>query len=427
MGAKILELKKRLAVEQKMYEASKLIQAKLDKQSNVQHVENSLKETRDRIEFLKEQISETENKLYRSSSASTEYLDALEGLSISSKTTDIPNSSVKYTPKLRNLDLYLAGKRISGEKINHKICDLSCRLKISENILEAETKIIEAFRVEKDGSENGDLRERREFTKQRVQILGQALKKYTSLKCDGTSTNPATPFDDSSSILDGPSNQFTGKLQIKITKIGGIIGRGAGSPFKINVNVDQWAGRNAASKAPAASKSVLLSCSKDPQDSASFVCYQEISTSLLKASELEISVCSGTSGALQGLIFVKLLDLFPAGPDEKASLVESFEIEPSGAIGLQFHYSKKLVIDFQIIKFLAPDKMKKEQMGIEKASRIERRPAIIRTQHIVKGHELISTNLFQLFKCSYCQELIMNTSGYECKCKKIKSFLPLIL
>ena len=67
--------------------------------------------------------------------------------------------------------------------------------------------------------------------------------------------------------------------------------------------------------------------------------------------------------------------------------------------------------------YVAPDKTKRNQINKEKIARIERRPAIKRTQQFVNGHELISTNFFQLLKCSYCQELIMNTSGYQCKRK----------
>ena len=66
---------------------------------------------------------------------------------------------------------------------------------------------------------------------------------------------------------------------------------------------------------------------------------------------------------------------------------------------------------------LAPDKLKMNQLNKEMLARIERRPVIKRAQHLIKGHELVSTNFFQLLKCSYCHEMIINTSGYQCKRK----------
>lgn len=48
-------------------------------------------------------------------------------------------------------------------------------------------------------------------------------------------------------------------------------------------------------------------------------------------------------------------------------------------------------------------------------ARIERKPAIKRTQQFIRGHQLISTNALQLLKCTYCQDMIFNSSGYQCK------------
>ena len=362
----LIELKKKLTVEKQMYEAGKLIKARMAKQTSVQQVENSLNESLDRIAFLEEQIKSMENQmleaqLRRNESFSTEYLDAFETLNVSPSNSTIGTRNTEQqqstkTTTLIDLNWFLAGQKLTWPKIDYKINELSYRLKLNENILEAEEKIIEAFKGQQNALE---LIEGKDVTRQRVQILGQALKKYTSLiitgpntptSANGTTTT-ATPatitnlFEDSL----GHETQFTGKLLIKITKIGGLTGTSL-PPFTLNFDLDQLANFRSGKNTKKSAVTCTITGSKDPENPSAYTCYQEISVNLIRASELELSITSGSSKNIKGMVFVKLATLFAAGPDVEGAISNIFEIEPAGSVNLQFHYSKQILDDiFQYI------------------------------------------------------------------------------
>jgi hypothetical protein len=346
----IIELKKKLSVEKQMYEAGKLIQVRMAKQTSVQQVENSLNESLDRMNFLGEQIKEIENQilesqLKRNESVSTEYLDALETLNVSpSNSTMAKKYSDSPFKQAAHLNWSLVGQKLTWPKIDFKINELSYRLKLNENILEAEEKIIEACK----GQEfNPELIESREVTRQRVQILGQALKKYTSLiiSSGGNNQNPCSAtnlFDDSF----GQDSQFTGKLFIKVTKIGGLTGSCA-PPFNLNFDLDQLSNFRSGKSSKKSTATCSIAGSKDPENPSAYTCYQEIMVNLVRASEMELTITSGSGsgssksikGSIKGIFFIKLATLFTSGPDETGVISNTFEVEPAGSINLQFHYS----------------------------------------------------------------------------------------
>ena len=339
----LIELKKKLSVEKQMYEAGKLIQVRMAKQSSVQQVENSLNESLDRINFLEEQVKVMENQilesqLRRNGSASTEYLDAFETLNVSPSNSTI-GTKFSDSPFKQNVDLNwsLVGQKLTWPKIDFKINELSYRLKLNENILEAEEKIIEAFKGQQG---NPEVLASREITKQRVQILGQALKKYTSLIITGNNGQSATSssnlFEDSFGI----ESQYTGKLFIKITKIGGLTGSAA-PPFTLHFDLDQLSNFRSGKSSKKSAAICSVTGAKDPENPSAFTCYQEIVVDLVRASELELTITSGSSQSIKGMFFIKLATLFSTGPDEEGVISNLFEIEPAGSINLQFHYSKK--------------------------------------------------------------------------------------
>ena len=426
-----------------MHDAAKLIKVRMSKERNVQQVVNSLNEYVERIEFIEQQIKEVEHQILgfkqqeieqgKEASIASYYLDAVDSVNISSSPSILNEQN-----STNDLKYLLANEKLSWSKIDYKISDLSCRLKINENILEAEEKIIEAYKAGK-AEEIRDLVEGKELSRQKVQILQQSLKKYTSLISSEPGTTPTS--EDNCSGVFGHGNsqlpQFTGKLMIKVTKIGGFtvgrskiggftIGRSSNPSISLNFNLNQFLSpssppNNFHPKAKTTNSSVsttITSTSKDPENSTIFTCYQEIVVNLVKASELELTISTASGPGIKGMFFAKLATLLRGGPDVEASLSQSFEIEPTGIIDLQFHYSNQNAFVISLLTLsLAPDKLKKNQLNKERIARIERRPVIKRTQHLIKGHELISTNFFQLLKCSYCQEMIMNTSGYQCKRK----------
>lgn len=340
----LIELKKKLSVEKQMYEAAKLIQVRMAKQTNVQQVENSLNESLDRINFLEEQIKAMENQilesqLRRNESVSTEYLDAFETLNVSPSNSTIETKSSNNTDspfkQIINLNWSLVGQKLTWPKIDFKINELSYRLKLNENILEAQEKIIEAFKGQQC---NPELIESREITRQRVQILGQALKKYTSLIISQSNNSGSSSFDDSF----GQESQFTGKLFIKITKIGGFTGSNE-PPFTLNFDLDQLTNFRSGKTTKDRTVTCSINGSKDPENPAAYTCYQEILVDLVRASELELTVMAAGSTkkkSIKGMFFIKLATLFAAGPDEEGVVSNVFEIEPAGSINLQFHYSK---------------------------------------------------------------------------------------
>lgn len=363
----LIELKKKLLVERQMFEAAKLIKVRMDKQSNIRQVENSLEESMDRIAFLEGQVREIEEKIFenemlkrnesesKSVSGESDYVDAVESSEVSSLRSTSPINSQQQQqqqPALQeqqkiNLNWLLAGQKLTWPKIDYKITELSYRLKINENILEAEEKLIEAFKTgttaqQSSQSKSDFLLEEREVTKQRVQVLNQALKKYTSLvTIEHAASTPATPitsFDDS---LSEESGQFTGKLLIKITKIAGLNGTSP-PPFTLNFDLDHLAKFRSGSQKSKVNRIVLSNCSKDPENPSAYTCYQEIAINLVRSRELELSINSSNSAAIKGMFFVKLATLFASGPNEEGSIVNTFEIEPAGSISLQFHYSKHL-------------------------------------------------------------------------------------
>ena len=346
----LIELKKKLTVEKQMYEAGKLIQVRMAKQTSVQQVENSLNESVDRINFLEEQVKAMENQilesqLRRHESASTEYLDAFETLKVSpsDSTVGTDNYEQQSFKQLIDLNWSLIGQKLTWPKIDFKINELSYRLKLNENILEAEEKIIEAFKGQKCNSES-ELIESREKTKQRVQILSQALKKYTSLIISGNNGNNQSSsttnlFEDSL----GQDAQFTGKLFIKITKIGGLTGSSA-PPFTLNFDLDQLANFRSGRNSKKSTVTYSITGSKDPENPSAYICYQEIIVDLVRASELELTISSGLSKSIKGMFFIKLATLFGSG-DEEAVISNIFEVEPAGSVNLQLHYSKKIAFE----------------------------------------------------------------------------------
>lgn len=343
----LIELKKKLVVERQMFEAAKLIRVRMDKQTNVKQVENSLEESKDRISFLEEQVKDLETKIFesqllkRKQSDSSEYVDAVESLKISPSTSTMTSTLTKAAAHQINLNYFTAGHKLTWPKIDFKINELSYRLKLNENILEAEEKLIEAFK----GQTNikNDLLEDKEITKQRVQVLNQALKKYTSLVTSGHASTPATPvtFEEASTIEE--SNHFTGKLLIKITKITGLTG-GTPPPFALNFDLDQLANFRSGTRKSKVNKVILSNCSKDPDNQSAYNCYQETAINLIRSRELELTVSAG--GGIKGMFFVKLATLFVSGPDVEGAVSNLFEIEPAGSVNLQFHYSKTILYAF---------------------------------------------------------------------------------
>lgn len=373
---KLLDLKKKLLVETQMYEAAKLIKVRMDKERHVQQVENSLKESSGRIGFIEEQIKEVEMEIYgfrqlekEEASVSSDYLDAIDSslnsMKISSSPSVASSASCSTNPKQpqTHTDLkcfLLANQKLFWSKIDYKIAELTCRLKVSENILQAEEKIIEAFKRSSKSGGGGaeDIKDLVEVSKQRVQILQQALKKYTSL-ISSNGPPSATPTLTPIQTSDDQLVQFTGKLLIKVTKIGGFSfgtfsSSSSWNPVTLSFNLNQFLSLSTPNNPRTSNSSihsVITSASKDPDNSTLFTCYQEINVNLVKASDLEltISTATATSGtAIKGMFFAKLAALFTRGPDEEASLSESFEIEPSGTVDLQFHYSKQVIIILNI-------------------------------------------------------------------------------
>lgn len=345
---KLIELKKKLSVEKQVYEAGKLIKARMDKQSSVQQVENSLKESLNRIAFLEGQVETMEEeinsaaKLNRNESNSTEYLDAIETLAISPKIS--PSTSQKSiitatpAPSQAELKWSLANQKLTWPKIDHKISELSYRLKLNENILEAEEKIIEAF---EGRNVNAELLERKETTKQRVQILNQSLKKYTSLIISGTNSSASVPVSAAEDSLNQQQDEetfFTGKLMIKMTRIGGIEGSSK-PPFTFNFDLDQLANFRSGKNSKTSAASIVLTGSKDPEDPSAYTCYHELVINLARSSELELTVTAGSNQSIKAVFFAKLAVLFGAGSDEERSISNIFELEPAGSVNLQFHFS----------------------------------------------------------------------------------------
>lgn len=334
---KLIELKKKLTVEKQMYEAGKMIKARMDKQSSVQQVENSLKESLDRIAFLEGQVQTMEKEissvqqLNRKESNVSEYLDAIETLTVSPSTSLKTVMDSKRAPQV-DLNWYLAGQKLTWPKIDFKISELSYRLKLNENILEAEEKIIEAFAGQ---NVKAELLEGKEITKKRVQILGQALKKYTSLIISGT--NSSTTPTSTPEYLQGDETLFTGKLMIKVTKIGGLVGSST-PPFTFNFDLDQLANFRSGKNSKKSAGSTVFHGSKDPEDPSAYSCYQEITINLVRSSELELTVMSGASQGIKGIFFVKLAALFGMGPEEECAVSKVFELEPAGSVNLQFHF-----------------------------------------------------------------------------------------
>ena len=360
----LIQLKQKLLLEQKMFDAAKLIRVRMDKQANVQQVENSLTESKGRISFLEEQVKEMDKKIFNfhltlKRDISSNYSDAI----IDTCTSKWENQRRK---RRTNFNFLLAEQKLTWSKIEHKIGELSYRLKLDENILEAEEKLIEAFKKHDNNNNNNNnnnisnnnisnnnncpiiinnnnLVEGKEATKQRIQILNQALKKYTSLVTHNESV-PATPSE-YSHVDEETTFNFTGKLLIKLSKIVGLSGAPV-PPFIFNFYLDQMANfRSGAQKSSIikTTKVVISTASKDPDNLSAYTCYQEIVLSLSQAKELEFSIGSGTSApSIKGIFFVKLATLFASsGPDEEGIVSNIFEIEPTGSVHLQFRYSNQ--------------------------------------------------------------------------------------
>jgi hypothetical protein len=391
-----LELKQKLKLEQNMLDASIRIQASMNTKQTAQQLQNSVRDAEDRIQFLQAQITEVEQHLQQ----------------VNEERRDLPATIKKAAsqeyltqPKLRKvltneMDFWRAGASLSAEKVEYKVRELGCRLKIQENIMSASDRMIEAWQTH--GSSTGQeptaaikkLQEARELTKQKISLLTLALKKYTSLAFSEFAVGETAG---SSSEL------FSGKLLIKVSQLNNLNATSR-APFSFEFFFDQLSPFSRSDPTQQGASFVLpVSNPSVSNNSTEFYFYQELSTNLQQASEIQVTLRSGASQQVHGMFFMKLAALLPCGPEQEWKLSEELEFEPVGTFSLQVYYH--------------PDTKSRQQQ--QAANRIQRKPAFKRTQHQILGHQLVSTNFFQLLKCSYCEELIINSSGYQCS-RKLK-------
>ena len=399
-----VELKQKLKLEESMLDASIRIQAGMHAKQNAQQIQNSVKEAEERIRFLKAQIGQVEDRLRLVSEERRDLHTAIK------KAASQENLAQPKLKKLftNELDFWRAGSSLSADKVVYKVRELGCRLKIQENILSALDRMLDAWQTHgsSTGKEPTDaikkLQASREQTKQKVSLLSQALKKYTSLA-----------FSEGPVIESAASNElFTGKLLLKISQLSNLNATSR-APFSLEFVFDQLS-TFSRSEPTQQGKSFLLPVNNpsSSNNDTEFTFYQELSTKLQQASELQIILRSGASQQIHGMFFMKLAALLPCGPEQEWKLSETLEFEPIGAFSLQIYYQ--------------PDvKARQQAQQQQAANRIQRKPAFKRTQHQILGHQLVSTNFFQLLKCSYCEELIINSSGYQCSRKYSSEFFEI--
>ncbi len=376
-----------------MLEASKRIQAGMDRKQNAQQIQSSVDDAEKRIKFLKEQIGEVEQLLQQ----------------VNEERRDLPGTIRKAAsgeslaqPKLKKLlknelEYWRAGSQLTADKVEYKVRELGCRLKIQENIMAALDRMLDAWQTH--GSSTGQtpteairkLQVSREQTKQKVSLLSQALKKYTSLSFSEEAVSDST----------NSTENFTGKLLIKVSQLSNLNATSR-APFSLEFVFDQLSNFSRSEPTQQGTSFILpVNNPTSNENKTEFAFYQELNTKLQQASELQIVLRSGASQVIDGMFFMKLAALLPCGPEQEWKMSEILEFEPTGALSLQIYYQ--------------PDnKARQQAQQQEAANRIQRKPAFKRTQHQILGHQLVSTNFFQLLKCSYCEELIINSSGYQC-------------
>lgn len=404
---RLVELQQRLKVESTMLEASKRIQANMDNRQNAQQIGNSVAEAEERILFLQRQIGEVEQKLARVNEDRRD-LEATIRNAASGDCGNFGPVKMKQVAVANELEFWRAGTPLTAAKVEYKVRELGCRLKIQENILEGLDRMLEAWQTH--GSASGKepteavrkLQDSREQTKQKASILSQALKKYASL---AVSENSSTSESESTP---GTASLFTGKLLLKVTQLSNLNATSR-APFSLEFVVDQLSpfSRHDTSQQGASLLMPINNISVAGSGSElSF--YQELNAKLNQASELQIILRCGQAQVINGIFFMKLSSLLPCGPDQAWKLSETLDFEPIGAFAIQLSYQPSSS---------SKSRQQQQQQAAAAANRIQRKPALKRTQHQILGHQLLSTNFFQLLKCSYCQELIMTSSGYQCSCK----------
>lgn len=396
----LVDLKQKLKLEETLLEASKRIQAGMDRKQNAQQIGNSVAESEERIRFLKGQVAEIEQKLQQVDRDRQDLYTTIRQAASSESLA--PTRKLKQVSTISELEYWRAGSSLSAAKVEYKLRELGCRLKIQENILSGTERMLEAW--ETHGSSTGKeptaalkkLLHSRDQAKQKVSLLSQALKKYTSLALSETIVSEAT---------NAVGSSFTGKLLIKVSGLSHLNATSRG-PYSLEFSIDQLSSFSRSESSSQSGTSLLLPLSitslSNNHNSSDLSCYHELSCRLQQATEVQIFLRSGSAQVIHGTLFLKLSSLFPCGPEQEWKLSETLELEPVGAINIQLFYQ--------------PSKQQQHQQQ-QASNRIQRKPAFKRTQHQILGHQLVSTNFFQLLKCSYCQDLIINSSGYQCTCK----------
>jgi hypothetical protein len=340
----LLELRQKLVVEQNTLEATARIQAKLVDRKHVAQVASSMKESVLRIEFLKEQISELELHVKGFAEERGE-LNRQESLATTCSARSGPEP-------FGELDFWLGSSRLSWAKIDYKISELGYRINIAENLLQGAEKMLAAIGQESLSVRNRLLVSRNEL-KKRVGLLGQALKKYTSLSIGIASTNalagpsPSTahqsqwtnnPLPDIAQVDSAAA--YTGKLRIKVQSIGNLEGPNA-PPFRFELRTDRPA-KTSNLDEDGNVLSVIVPVTPVERDSNCYTSGQDILLTLEQSRQIELCVSSGSHELANAIFFCHLGAIFSKGADEEGIFDGTIELEPAGTLGLQLCYSTRL-------------------------------------------------------------------------------------
>ncbi|RYP70378.1 hypothetical protein DL771_005499 [Monosporascus sp. 5C6A] len=129
-----------------------------------------------------------------------------------------PNSSIpKPRPNFTKLDLIKYDTPYLGPRIQLMLSQIQFKLNVEEQYLKGVEKMVQLYGMEGDRKSKADAAARRIESKQKIQLLKQALKRYEELHIDDMES--ADSPDDDSINMPNLRKPLTGQLSIRIAQV----------------------------------------------------------------------------------------------------------------------------------------------------------------------------------------------------------------
>jgi len=280
---------------------------------------------------------------------------------------------------------------LSAEKVQTMIAELQKKIEIETKMKAGAENYLLAAQSNIPREIYADMESKSKIANAKIRLLNKALNKYKGIDTtaeSGTNDFPPQSKSQSNSFNNlpvlGRALRFTGRLNMKIFGARDIRDRqNSKSDCYIMINLD---GVNR----------------HRTKNRSKLDFGQKFQIKLENNKELELELYDSNGGIL-GICFFRFQDLC-----EKGAIEDWFDMEPFGQILLSFDLHA------------SSEKQPATAKGKGKVQKpLTRNVAIRKKKHLINGHNFLSRQFYDITKCSFCSEVILNGAGYQCSCKCI--------